>query len=147
MSNLRKAAEQALEFLTAIDQDDNDRDFLQAYQCYDIDRAMESLRAALADPESKEQSSERYEQSQPVGEVIEEYGFTQAVVAFYPVNGEAQQMKVGEKVYATPPRREPLSYVQIKAIAGKCDEGQEFVEYVVAFTRSIEAAHRITGGT
>ena len=49
---LRKAAEQALEFLTALDQDDNDRDFLHESQCYDIDRAMGSLRAALVEPAS-----------------------------------------------------------------------------------------------
>jgi hypothetical protein len=53
MSDLRKAAEEALAFLTALDQDDNDRDFLNAPQCYALDRAMKDLRAALAVPEQE----------------------------------------------------------------------------------------------
>lgn len=56
---LRKAAGQALAFLTALDQDDNDRDFLHESQCRDIDRAMKALRAALA-PVAVEPVSSRH---------------------------------------------------------------------------------------
>jgi hypothetical protein len=98
-----------------------------------------ALKAALAEPE----------QSEPVGEIIEEYGFTQAVVAFYPVNGEAQQMKVGEKVYAAPPRREPLSDEKIDEIYCKVSEAFDAgrITYEsTGFARAIKAAHGITGG-
>jgi hypothetical protein len=47
MSELRKAAEQALTVLVDIDKADSDRDFLTASQCAELDRTMEALRDAL----------------------------------------------------------------------------------------------------
>ena len=50
MTDLRTAAQQALEALERIDQADNDCDFLNPSQCYQLDEAMTALRAALAEP-------------------------------------------------------------------------------------------------
>jgi hypothetical protein len=47
MSELRKAAEQALTVLVDIDQADNDRDFLSDSQCCKLDQAVKDLRNAL----------------------------------------------------------------------------------------------------
>lgn len=52
MTDLRTAAQQALEALERIDQADNDCDFLNPSQCYQLDEAMTALRAALAEPQS-----------------------------------------------------------------------------------------------
>lgn len=52
MTDLRTAAQQALEALERIDQADNDCDFLNPSQCYQLDEAMTALRAALAEPQT-----------------------------------------------------------------------------------------------
>ena len=51
MTDLRTAAQQALEALEHIDSRDNDSDFLQPHECYQLDAAITALRAALEQPE------------------------------------------------------------------------------------------------
>jgi hypothetical protein len=53
MTDLRQAAQQALEALEHIDSRDNDSDFLQPHECYQLDAAIAALKAELDQPEQE----------------------------------------------------------------------------------------------
>lgn len=135
MTTLRKAAQQALGVLGRIDQADNDCDFLNPSQRYELDAAMASLRAALAQPEPE-----------PV--------LYKWAALFEDPNNDWQAgyeharrwvLEVGLQSIATPPQRKPLTDDEIDAFPWGPQHGSpvSFDEGLRDFARAIERAHGI----
>jgi hypothetical protein len=132
MSDLRKAAQQALEAL------ESDWDYRQA-------QAITALRAALAQPDPIISPEIKGNKAQPVAWVWKAQTggvHTTSGIGFHKTNLPGV---VYAPLYTHPPQRKPLTEEEIVAIAFQSQDGFSPADDTFRFARAIEKAHGIGG--
>ncbi len=130
MSNLRQAAQQALEALETCDAAHISDGGRQWYDDKAVEEAITALRAALAEPVQE-----------PVAkvELMTTGGNAGLATRIVEIDDHLRErLRPGQLLYTTPPQRLPLTEEEIAAVT------DEHWPDFVAFARAIERAHGIT---